>query len=317
MSRSSTWIVVAALYAASAVWAYPVRPIRIIHPFAPGGGTEIQARALAQYLGDSSGQPVVIDSRPGAGSALGTQIAARSAPDGYTLLFTNGAFSASSALSKHPLFDPNRDFAPIVHVGSGPLILVAHPSLGPTFSEWLDHAKANPGKLNFGSAGKGAASHLAMEYLMSRSGINLVHVPFRGSAPAAAALLSGDIHAAMFSASSVLPHIQAGRIRALGVTTVRRSDLLPAVPAIAEMGLPGYEVLQWSGVLAPVRTPKHIVLWINRKINDALRVPQVKKQLANIAVEPVGGTSREFAAFLQAEISKWRKVIKDARIEPE
>ena len=310
-------IIGAVLCAATAVSAFPIKPIRIIQPYAPGGGIETQARALAQYMSDSWGQPVVIDGRPGAGSALGTQIVAKSTPDGYTLLFTNGAFATVPALSNTPLFDPIRDFASVVHVGTTPSILVAHYSLPPTLKELLAHVKANPGKLNFGSSGTGAASHLAMEYLVSMTGINIVHVPYRGSTPAVVALLADEIQLAMFSASSVIAHIRSGKIRALGVTTTKRSETLPGVPPIAEIGVPGYEVVQWSGVLAPARTPKDVVAQLNQKINEALKAPDVKERLSKIDVEPAGGTSEQFAAFVRAEVAKWGKVIKEAGIKAE
>lgn len=310
-------MIAAVLCAATAAAAYPTKPIRMIDPYAPGGSTEAQARALAQYMSDSWGQPVVIDGRPGAGSALGTQIVAKSTPDGYTLLFANAAFATVPNLSKKPLFDPLRDFAPIVQVGTQPLILVAHHSLPPTLKELLAHAKANPGKLNFGSAGAGGSSHLAMEYFKSMAGINIVHVPYKGSAPATVGLLAGEIQLATFSANSVIAHIRSGKLRALGVTTRKRSETLPDVPPIAEIGVPGYEVVQWSGVLAPAGTPKDIVSKLNQKINEALKAPDVKERLSKIGVEPAGGTSEQFAAFVRAEVAKWGKVIKEAGIKAE
>jgi tripartite-type tricarboxylate transporter receptor subunit TctC len=294
---------------------YPSKPIRIIHPYAPGGGTETQARALAQFMSESWRQPVIIESRPGAGSAVGTQIVAKATPDGYSLLFTNAAFA--TAPNFHNLYHPVQDFAPIVQVGTQPLILVAHPSLPPTLREMIAHAKANPHKLNFASAGAGDATHLAVEYLESMAGIHLVHVPYKGSAPAIAAVLSGDVHLAMFSANSVVPHVRAGRLRALSVSSRKRSDLLPDVPTVSEMGVRGYEVVQWSGVLAPAGTPRAVVLELNRKINDALKAPDVKERLDRIDVAPAGGTPEEFSAFIHAELAKWRRVIREAGIKPE
>ena len=294
--------------------AYPTKPIRIIHPYAPGGGTETQARAVGQYLSEAWGQPVVVDGRPGAGGAVGTQIVARSAPDGYTLLLTNAAFATSSVLSAKPLFDPLRDFSPVVHIGTAPSILVAHPALPSTLKDFLAHVRANPGKLHYGSSGTGAGSHLAMEYLMSMAGIDMVHVPYRGSAPAAIALVAGEVQVAIFSGSSVLPHIRSGKMRALGVTSTRRSETLPEVPPLSEIGVPGYAVLQWSGVLAPAGTPKPLISQLNQKINEALQSRQVREQLAKIDVEPAGGTSEHFAAFVRSEVAKWTKVIRQGGI---
>ena len=305
------------LCAAGVASAYPNKPIRMIHPYAPGGGTETQARALAQYLNAAWGQPVIIDSRAGAGSAVGTQIVAKSTPDGYTLLFTNVAFSIVPNLSKNPLFDPVRDFTPVVHVGTTPSILVVHSSLPPSLKELIVYAKLNPGKLHFGSSGIGAASHLYMEYLQSAAGISMVHVPYRGSAPAVVALLAGEVQVAMFSASTVIAHIRSGKIRALAVTTRKRSEILPDVPSISAVGVPGYEVLQWSGVLAPAGTPKDIIYRLNHKINQALSAPHVKEQLRKIGVEPAGGTSDQFASFIRAEVARWRKVINDGGITAE
>lgn len=310
-----TSIIATALWSAAAASAYPTKPIRIIHPYAPGGGTETQARALAQHMSDAWAQPIVIDGRPGAGSALGTQIVAQSAPDGYTLLFNNAAFAAVSALLRKPLFDPIRDFAPVVHVGTAPLILVTHRSLPPTLKGLIAHAKANPGVLNFGSAGTGAASHLAMEHFKSIAGVDIVHVPYKGSAPAVVALLSGEIQLSMFSAGSVLAHIRTGKIRALGVTTSKRSETLPDVPPMAQIGVPGYDVVQWSGVFAPAGTPREIVRKLNQKINQSLTLPDVKEQLSRVGVEPAGGTSEQFAQFLRAEVAKWSKVIEEAGIK--
>ncbi len=296
---------------------YPNRPIRMIDPYAPGGSTEAQARAIADKLNQAWGQPVVIDGRPGAGSAIGTQIVAKSSADGYTLLFTNAAFGTVPNLHKKPPFDPVLDFAPIAQVGTQSLILVAHPSVPASLREMLAHAKAHPGKLNFGSAGTGGASHLAMEYFKSMAGINIVHVPYKGSAPAAVALISGEIQLATFSANSVAPHIKTGKLRALGVTTAKRSSLLPEVPTVAEAGVPGYEVVQWSGILAPAGTPNHILAALNEKINEALASPDVRERLGRIGVEPAGGTQQAFAAFVASEVTKWGKVISAAGIKIE
>ena len=310
-------IFIAAACPAAVAAQFPDKPIRIIDPYAPGGSTEAQARVIGQKLTEVWGQPVVIDGRPGAASAIGTQIVARSTPDGYTLLVNNAALATVPNLSKQPLFDPIKDLAPVIQVGAQPLILVALPSLPNNLKEFLSYAKANPGKLNYGSAGTGGATHLSMEYLMSMAGIKLVHVPYKGSAPSAAAMAGGEVQLGIFSANSVLPHIASGRLRALGVSTIKRSPALPDVPSIAEAGVPGYEVVQWSGIFAPAGTPSEIIGKLNREINEILKLPDVKDRLARLGVDAAGGTSQQFAAFTAAEVRKWAKVIAVAGIPRE
>ncbi|MDB5808800.1 MAG: hypothetical protein JWN94_922 [Betaproteobacteria bacterium] len=308
---------IAAASPASGADQYPNKPIRIIDPYAPGGSTEAQARVIGQKLTERWGQSVVIDGRPGAASAIGTQIVARSTPDGYTLLVNNAALATVPNLSRTPLFDPIKDLAPVIQVGAQPLILVALPSLPDNLKALLSYAKANPAKLNYGSAGTGGATHLSMEYLMSMAGIKLVHVPYKGSAPSAAAMAGGEVQLGIFSANSVLPHIASGRLRALGVSTIKRSPALPDVPSIAEAGVPGYEVVQWSGIFAPAGTPADIVGKLNREINEILKVPDVRERLGRLGVDAAGGTSQQFGAFTAAEVRKWAKVIAIAGIPRE
>ena len=310
-------ISIAAACPAAGAGQYPTKPIRIIDPYAPGGSTEAQARVIGQKLTEQWGQPVVIDGRPGAASAIGTQIVARSNPDGYTLLVNNATFSTVASLSRKPLFDPVKDLAPVIQVGAQPLILVALPSLPNNLKELLSYAKANPGKLNYGSAGTGGATHLSMEYLMSMAGIKLMHVPYKGSAPSVTAMLGGEVQLGIFSANSVLPHINSGRLRALGVSSTKRTPTLPDVPTIAEAGVPGYEVVQWSGIYAPAGTPSEIVGKLNRQINEILKLPDVKERLAKLGVDAAGGTSQQFGAFTAAEVRKWAKVIAVAGIPRE
>lgn len=315
--RHIVFLAALAASCATAAETYPGKPIRVIDPYAPGGSTEAQARAIGQKLTEAWGQAVVIDGRPGAGSAIGTQIVARSAPDGYTLLFTNAAFATAPNLARKPLFDPLKDLAPVILVGTQPLILVVHPSMPASLKELLAYAKANPGKVNFASAGTGGATHLAMELFKTMAGIDIVHVPYKGSAPSATAIMAGEVQTGIFSGNSVLPHIAAGRLRALGVSTPRRSVALPDLPTITQSGVPGYEVVQWSGIYAPAGTPRDIVAKLNRQINEVLRMPDVKERFARIGVEPAGSTSQEFAAFTAAEVRKWKKVIADAGIPRE
>ena len=291
---------------------YPERPIRMIQPFAPGGGVEAQARVVGQALASALGQPVVIDSRPGAGGALGTQIAAQATPDGHTLLFTNSAFAIAPIFSAKPLFDPQRDFAPVIQIGTQPQILVAHPSLPPTLPELLQAARQQPGKLSFGSPGTGTMSQLTMELLKSMARVDLLHVPYKGSAPAVTALLSGEVQLAIFSANVVMPHVRAGRLRALGVTSLKRVASLPEVPAIAAAGLPAYETTQWSGMFAPARTPRPIVLKLNAALSLLLQTDEVRQRLSGMGLEVTGGSPEQLAAYVREETARWSTLINEA-----
>lgn len=302
---------------AMAADSYPSRPIRVVDPFAPGGSTEAQARAVGAKLTEAWGQPVVIEARPGAGSALGSQIVSQSTPDGYTLLFNNVGIVTVSSLSKKPPFDPVRDFAPVVLVGTQPQFIVVHPSLPGTLKEFLQYARANPGKVNFGSSGVGGSSHLSMEYFKMITGADIVHVPYKGSSPASTAILAGEIQLGSFAGNAVLPHIKSGRLRALAVTGPRRTAILPDLPTTAEAGLPGYEVIAWGAIFAPAATPAAIVKKLNEQINAALQSAEVKERFARINVDPAGGTSQQVSKLLASEVRKWNKVIADAGIPRE
>jgi tripartite-type tricarboxylate transporter receptor subunit TctC len=307
------------VFASSALAAdpYPTRPIRIVDPFAPGGSTEAQARAIGAKLTEAWGQPVVIDARPGAGSAVGSQLVARSTPDGYTLLFCNSGFATVPSISRKPPFDPLKDFSPVILAGTQPQVTVVHPSLPGTLKEFLQYARANPGKVNFGSSGVGGGSHLSMEYLKSVAGINIVHVPYKGSAPASTAIMANEIQLGSFSAHSILPHIKAGRLRALMVTSNKRSVVVPDVPTPAEAGLPGFEVVTWGAIVAPAGTPADVITKLNRQINAAIATSEVKERFARLGVEPAGGTPQQLGKFIAAEVRKWGKVIADAGIPRE
>ncbi|MGH8619309.1 MAG: tripartite tricarboxylate transporter substrate binding protein, partial [Burkholderiales bacterium] len=302
---------------AAAAEAYPARTILVIDPFAPGGSSEVQVRVIVQRLSQAWGQAVVVESRPGAGGAIGSQSVARAAPDGYTLLFTNAAIATVPSLAREKPFDPLRDFSPIVLAGKHPFLLVAQPALPDNLKDLLAYAKANPRKLNFSSSGVGAGSHLAMEYFGSMAGIQLTHVPYKGSSPAATAIVSGEVQLATVTANAVLPYLKSGKLRAVGVSTLTRSPLMPEVPTIAEAGIPGFEVVQWSGFLAPAKTPDAIIDMLNREINAVLRLPDIRQRFADLGIEPAGGTPRQFADFLAAEVRKWTKVIQDAGIRAE
>ena len=307
------------LVACSAIAAesYPTRPIRVVDPFSPGGSTEAQARPIGAKLTEAWGQPVVIDARPGAGSALGSQLVAQSAPDGHTLLFNNVGLVTSAIIAKKPPFDPLRDFTPVILVGTQPQFIVVHPSLPATLKEFLQYAKANPGKVNFGSSGVGGSSHLSIEYFKMVTGIDVVHVPYKGSAPSTAAIVANEIQLGSFAGNAVLPQIKAGRIRALAVTSLKRSSVMPDVPTASEAGLPNYEVISWGGIFAPARTPTAIVAKLNEQINAALQTADVKERYSRIAVEPAGGPPQVLGKLVASEVRKWTKVIADAGIPKE
>jgi tripartite-type tricarboxylate transporter receptor subunit TctC len=294
---------------------YPTRPIRLVAPFAPGGGTDISARILAEGLTQAYAQTVVVDNRPGAGSALGCDIVAKSAPDGYTLLLGNISMAFNAALYKKLPFDTMRDFIPISLVTDQPNILVAHPSLpAKSFKEFLDLARSQPGKLTYGSAGLGAGTHLAMEMLMMSQNIELVHVPYKGTGPALTALLGNQISAFFSTFASALPHVKAERLRAYAVTSAKRAPTLPEVPTVAEMGVPGYEYSTWYGLLAPARVPRAIVDKLNRTTTAVLNAPDYRQRLLAQGMDPVPSTAEHFAAYLKSEAEKWAKVVRAAKI---
>jgi tripartite-type tricarboxylate transporter receptor subunit TctC len=299
--------------------AYPARSIRMVIPYPPGGGTDIVGRMVAQKLSEVFGHTVVADNRGGATGNIGTEIVARAAPDGYTLLMGNVAPSAInvSLFAKIP-YDPVGDFEPVSLVALTPNILLVHPSLPvKTVKEFVALAKTKPGALNYSSAGIGSSSHLAPELLAMMTGIQIVHVPYKGGGPGLVDLLSGQMQFMMTTTPAAMPHVKSGRIRALGVTSARRSQSLPEVPTIAEAGVSGYEVSTWYGVLVPARTPRAIVTRLHGEIIKLIAVPDTREKLLSQGFEPVGGTPEEFGAYIKSEIAKWAKVIKTAKIKAE
>ena len=295
---------------------YPSKPVRLIVPFPPGGGSDTVAHLLSTRLFERWGQSVVVDNRGGAGGSIGTDLAARSAPDGYTLaMATASTLSINPVLNKVP-FDPIRDFAPIVHTSTIPVVLVAHPSVPvKTAKELIALAKTQPGKLNYASSGDGTITHLAGELFKAIAGVDIVHVPFRGGGPARNATLGGHVQLNFANLLSASPFVNNGRLRALGVSTRKRTSSMPDVPTLAEAGVSGYEVLQWNGVIAPRATPKAVIAALNRDINEIVSRPDVQKAIVSSGSEPEGGTPEEFAAFIKSDIAKWTKVIRDARLE--
>jgi tripartite-type tricarboxylate transporter receptor subunit TctC len=299
-------------HAADAPAAFPSRPVRLIVPFTPGGSTDILARAVGQKLSESWGQPVVIDNRPGAGGIIGMELGAKSAPDGYTLVMGHvGTLAANPALYKSLPYDPISDFAPITLIAMVPNVLVVGPAVSSrTVAELVALAKSKPGALDYGSGGNGSAAHLATEYFKLKAGVDLQHIPYKGTAPALADLLGGQIALMITGLPPVLPHVKSGKLRILGVASAQRLKQFPEIPTIAESGVPGYEATQWYGILAPAQTPKDLVARLNRDIVKALKEPTVAEKLASEGADPVGNSPEQFAAFIRSEIDLWGRVIR-------
>jgi tripartite-type tricarboxylate transporter receptor subunit TctC len=298
---------------------YPLRPVRLIVPFPPGGGNDIVARAVAQELGKSLGQQFVVDNRAGAGGAVGAELAARSPADGYTLFLGGvGSHVVNPSLHSKLSYDPIRDFAPVTLIASAPSVLVVHPSLqAARLAELTALAKAHPGKLNYASNGNGSSAQLAAVLYQSMAGVRMVHVPYKGVAQALVDLMSGEVQLMFGTLVAILPHIKAGRLRALAVTGRDRSALLPEVPTLAESGLPGYEAGSWYGILAPAGTPGAIVARLNAEINAAIRQPEVRERLAAEGAEVVGGTPEQFAAHIRGELGRTKKLVREAGLRIE
>jgi tripartite-type tricarboxylate transporter receptor subunit TctC len=291
--------------------AYPAKPVRIVVPSSPGGGTDILARLLAQKLTENLGQQFVVENRPGAGQIIGIEAVARSAPDGYTLLMAASAIVINEVLYKKPPYDTLRDFAPITLGASLPNILVVHPALpAKSVRELIALAKARPGMLNYSSAGSGTSPHLSMELFRIMSGITLTHIPYKGTGPATVDLVAGQVQLSMPNVLTALPQIKGGKLRALGVTSAKRASGLPDIPAIAEAGVPGYEAIQWYGLLAPAGTSRDVVNKLQSETAKILVLQEVKERLAADGADAVGNRPQEFAAYIKAEIDKWSKVVK-------
>ncbi len=307
------------LFACGAATAqtYPTKPIRIIVAYTPAGTTDILARAVGQKMTEVWGQPVIVDNRPGANGNIGTEIAARATPDGYSILMATAAtHSINNTLYPKLTWDAVKDFAPVSLVALVPNILVVHNALPvKSVKELIAHAKANPGKLTHGSPGQGSTAHLSMELFKSLTGTQMVHVPYKGSAPVLADVMAGQISLTMDNIPVYLPHAKAGRIRALAVSSGKRTSAAPELPTVAEAGVPGLEAVSWFGVVAPARTPKPLVVKLAAETARILKLPDVAKRISELGAEPVGGTPAEYAAFIQSEIKKWRKVIQDAGVK--
>ena len=312
-------ILLGAIAAADAsAQVYPSRPIRLVIPFSPGGATDVPGRLITQKLSETFGQQIIVDNRPGAGSAIGSEIVARAQPDGYTLLLTGTPFAVIPALYPRLAFDPARDFAPVMQVALAPNVLVVHPSLPVrSVKELIALAQAQPGKINYASGGTGGAQHLFASLFLSMAKINLTHIPYKGSGPATADLLGGHVKVGLPGITIVIPQAKAGRLVPLGVTSARRAPQIPEVPTIDESGVPGYDAAVWFGLFAPKGTPPAVIARLHDEIVKVIRLPEVENGYlisGNVAV-----TSRpeEFGAFIRNEIVKWGQVVREAKIQGE
>jgi tripartite-type tricarboxylate transporter receptor subunit TctC len=292
--------------------AYPSKPVRMIVPFPPGGATDIVGRLIAQKLTESWGVQVIVDNRAGAGGTIGSDVAAKSPPDGYTILIgTSSTHAVAPSLYSKLPYDPVRDFSPVTLVASATILLAVHPSLPPkTVRDLIALAKKQPNVLSFASSGAGGISHLVGEHFKSVAGVQMVHVPYKGDTPALIDLVSGQVHLMFGTAVSFLPYVKAGRLNALAVTNPKRSPIVPNVPTVAESGLPGFEALQWFGILAPAGLSKDVTAKLHADIVRAVRLPDVRERMTSLGAEVVANTPAEFAAFQKADTAKWAKVVK-------
>jgi len=294
---------------------YPDKPLRLVVPFPPGGSTEPLARVLSQKLGESFGQQVIVDNRPGAGSTIGAEIVARSPADGYTLLLSSISNAISAALYPKLNFDIVRDFAPITLLATTPGVLVVHPALPvKTVKEFIALAKTKPEQLAYSSAGNGTPPHLSAELFAGMTGIRLIHVPYKGGGPSIIALLSGEAQLSIASLPSAIGHMRSGKLRALGVTTPQRTPSLPALPTIAESGVPGYAAETWLGLAVAARTPKDITARLHTATAKAMMLPEVRERLDALGYILRIGSAEEYSNFVQSEVDKWRKVVKTANV---
>ncbi len=317
--RRSLLVLAASAAVAGSSWAdtYPSKSIRLVVPFPAGGATDIFARAVAGKLGERLGVSMVVDNKPGAGGTIGSDIGAKAPADGYTLLLTTSsthAIGPSFATAGKLPYDAVADFTPIAHLGNAPsIVLVPNNSPAKTMKEFVDHARKNPGRLNYASSGNGTVVHLGTEHFKSMAGLFMVHIPYRGTALAIPDLVSGKLDLLIDSLPSGLPHVKEGRLRALAITSLKRSPLMPELPPVADT-VPGYESVTWFGLYGPKGLPADVVTRVNTAVNQALQDADVKDRLARLGIEPVGGTPQQFAAMTQADRNKWKKIITERKL---
>ena len=321
MIRPTSSVLLMGLLWVSAVIAaepdYPTRPIRIIVPQSPGASTDLTARVIGQKLNETFKQPVVVDNRPGSSGIAGTEIVARAVPDGYTLMVVASSFSINPALRPLP-YDSVRDFTPITQLSKFPNMLAAHPSLpAKTLQDVIALAKAKPGQLNYASAGSGTGTHMSAELLKYMTGIDIVHIPYKGGGPAMVATVGGQTQLIFGTTIGLLPHVRTGKLKAIGLTSAKRSAAAPDIPTFAESGVPGYEHEPWNGMFAPARMPNAVLAKLNVEVVRIMHTAEVAKVLEHEGAEPVGGTPEEFTVIIKAETAKWAKLVKAAGIKPE
>jgi tripartite-type tricarboxylate transporter receptor subunit TctC len=319
LRRRFLYLAGAAVAAPAVAWSqsYPARPIHMVVGFAAGGGADIMARLIGQALSERLGQQIVVDNRPGAGTNIATEVVAKASPDGYTLLLANSPNAINATLYDNLSFDFVRDVAPVASIGRVPLVMVVNPALPATsVLEFIAYAKANPGKVNMGSGGNGAPDHMSGELFKAMAGVGILHVPYRGVAPAIADLLGGQVQVIFGTMPAVIALIKAGKLRALAVTTATRSEALPEVPTIAEF-VPGYEASQWYGIGAPKGTPAEAIERLNRETNAVLADPKMKARLAELGAAPLTGSPGDFGKMIVEETAKWAKVVKLSGAKPD
>jgi len=305
-------------FAARAAQDYPAKPIRFLVGFTPGGSSDSVARLVGQKLGERLGQQIVVDNRGGASGNIAAELVARSAPDGYTLLLaTPGSLTIAPVLKRHMAFDPDRDFAPITQIASTSAVLLTLPAGPDSIRELIARAKRSPGKLNYASSGYGSSNHLAAELFKIMAGIDIVHVPYKGSGQTMPALLADEVQLMFGPVVPALPQVRSGRLKALGVTGAKRTLAAPEIPTIAEAGLPGYAIDSWYGVAAPARTPNAILERLTQELRAIVKLPDVSERLVREGTDPIGNSPSEFASYMRAERIKWAKVAQAAHIEPE
>lgn len=293
--------------------SYPARSIRIVVPYAAGGGSDILTRIIGQKMTESWGQQVVVDNRAGAGGNIGTEIVARSAPDGYTLLMASSAFAINPSLYKSVPYDAIKDFSPITRPALLPNILVVHPSVPvKTVKDLVALAKSQPGQLAYASGGSGTSLHLAAEMFKQQAGIDMMHVPYKGGGAVINDLLGGQVALTFATLPSVMPYVKAGRLRAVAMTTTKRWPGLPAVPTITESGFPGFEMSTWNGLVAPAGTPKDVIGKVHDEVVRILKLPDVRERFEGLGMEPVGDTPQQFAQYIRSELAKYEKVVKQS-----
>ena len=294
---------------------YPAKPVKIIAPFAPGGGTDFIARLIAQKLTEKLGAQVIVENKPGAGGNLGAELAVKSPADGYTLLLVAGSYTVNPSLYKLS-FDPVNDITPIIQLSQGPFIVTVHPSVNAkTLKELMDLVRAQPDKLSYASAGSGSVTHLASALFLDMAKLKIVHIPYKGTGPALNDAIAGNVQVLFGSPSTTIPHVKSGRLRALAVTTTTLVGAAPELPTVAESGLPGYEVVLWHGLVGPKNLPRAIVDRINTEANQILKVKELDTLLATDGVAPAGGTPEQFTATIKSDIERWRKVVQQAGVK--